>query len=298
MKILFKFLQYIFKFLASIFSKLGAQYTYTKLYKYFMKYKFISIIYKPLKFIFNNIIYFIKLSSAIIAILSLFNISLFYFNFDVIDSIDELINEVINYIKALYKKWFCDEEDEISEPIDFFHYRKNIKVIEKSIQQSSNNSYWILPLMIIGYGTLYYFNPNINLDLIVNHIDAKIPSDFPKTFVAGTFIYKFIIITLSYFTGDNLIPFTGDEGSLSDEDKKNIKEIIRNCTSTYSPTDELNVEERSDFEAYFSKDEDKTPKALSSNLPEGPPHIENPFKKIKIIPYSPTSSEIKIEDWD
>jgi hypothetical protein len=99
MKILLKFLQYIFKFLASMFYKLGAQYTYTKLYKYLMKYKFISIIYKPLKFIFKNIIYFIKLSSAIIAILSLLNISLFYYNLYIID---EAISYINNIIPILY----------------------------------------------------------------------------------------------------------------------------------------------------------------------------------------------------
>lgn len=83
---------------------MDAQYTYTKLYKYLMKYKFISIIYKPLKFIFNNVIYFIKLSSAIIAILSLFNISLFYYNFDIIDEITNYINDIIGYIKKIISR--------------------------------------------------------------------------------------------------------------------------------------------------------------------------------------------------
>lgn len=76
MKLTLKILKFFFKSLATIFSKIGAKYTYTKLFKYLMKYKIISIIYRPLKYIFNNIIYLIKLTSAIIAILSLFNISL------------------------------------------------------------------------------------------------------------------------------------------------------------------------------------------------------------------------------
>jgi hypothetical protein len=46
-----KFIQFLFKFLATIFSKLGAQYTYTKLFKSLMKYKIISILYDLIKFI-------------------------------------------------------------------------------------------------------------------------------------------------------------------------------------------------------------------------------------------------------
>jgi len=130
-----------------------------------MKYKFISILYKPLKFIFNNIIYLIKLSSAIIAILSLFNISLLYYNFDILNEAINLINNVINYIKNLISKWVSnDEDDETSEPVDFLTYRKKIKVIEQNIQHPTNNSYWILPLMIIGYGAIYYYNPHSNLE--------------------------------------------------------------------------------------------------------------------------------------
>jgi hypothetical protein len=309
MKIFFKILQYTFKFLASIFSKLGAQYTYTKLYKYLMRYKLYSIIYKPLKFIFNNIIYLIKLSSAIIAILSLFNISLFYYNFDAIDSINDLINEVINYIKALYKKWISDDEDEeITEPIDFFHYRKDIKVIEKSIQQSSNSSYWILPLMIIGGTVLYFYNPHINLEEIINpaisKIEAKLPENFPITFVTGTFIYKFITISITYITGYKLT----DDDDNSDrpqfnatyrEDLNYLRSFKpKEVNKTYSPTDELSNEEKDEIAAYFSKEEEDTPKASASNLPNCPPYIENPFKKIKIIPYSQNSSEIRIEDWE
>jgi len=306
MKILFKSLQYIFKLLASIFSKMGAQYTYTKLYKYLIRYKFIFIIYKPLKFIFNNIIYFIKLASAIMAILSLFNFSLFYYNFDIIDSINDLINNFINYIKTLYNNWFGNKEYEISEPVEFLSYRKNIKVIDKTIQHPTNNSYWILPLMIVGYGAIYYYNPHINLEEIINPViskfDDKISSDYVTTFVTGTFIYKFITASISYVTGYKLNPFTGDDGSLSDEDRKNIKEIITNYkgASTYSPTENLTAEEKEEYNTLFPKEEDlNTPKATTSKLPSGnPPLNENPFKKIKIIQYSPNSSEIKIEDWE
>ena len=84
MKLFFKkkSLQFLFKFLATIFSKIGANHTYNKLFKYLMSYKIISLIWKPMKFVFTNIIYFIQLGGAIIAILSLFNISLIYLNFE------------------------------------------------------------------------------------------------------------------------------------------------------------------------------------------------------------------------
>jgi hypothetical protein len=87
-----KFFQYIFKFLASIFSKLGAQYSYTKLIRYLMRYKLISILWKPLKYVLSNLIYFIKLAGAIMAILSLFNISLLYYNFDILTEVNDIIN--------------------------------------------------------------------------------------------------------------------------------------------------------------------------------------------------------------
>jgi hypothetical protein len=45
-----------------------------------MKFKFVSLIYKPLKYLFTNFRYFIELASEIIAVFSLFN-------------------KVINYIK-------------------------------------------------------------------------------------------------------------------------------------------------------------------------------------------------------
>jgi predicted PurR-regulated permease PerM len=107
-----------------------------------MKYKFLSIIYKPMKYIFNNIIYLIKLSSTIITILSLFNISSIYYSFDIIEEFTNLIDNIINYIKNLINKWLY-KEDETPEPIEILHYRKEIKVIEKSIQK--------IPKIHIGY---------------------------------------------------------------------------------------------------------------------------------------------------
>jgi len=320
MKILLKLLQYILKFLASILSKLGAQYTYTKLYKRLMKYKFIFIIYKPLMFIFSNIIYFIKLSSVIIAIFSLFNISLFYYNFDVINEVNDLIMSIINWFKALLSKWFSNDEEEISEPVDFFttKKRKEFKVIEKTIQQASNNSYWVLPLMIIGYGALYYYNPHINLELFINPVVSKIedqiPENLPITFITGTFIYKFITVSISYVTGYNFIEHTEDEPKSNEDDTKPIEnydltstarnDFINKDKSRYSPIDSLSLREQAEFEAYFPKIEDdmQTPKASVSKLPETtssentPLMKENPFNKIKIIPYSKESSEIKLEE--
>jgi len=80
MKIILKYIQFTFKFLTSVFYKIGAQHTYNKFFKFFMKYRFFFINYKTLKLIFTNFRDFIELASAIIAVFSLFN-------------------KVINYIK-------------------------------------------------------------------------------------------------------------------------------------------------------------------------------------------------------
>lgn len=212
-------LQFIFKTLAAIFYKIEAQYTYTKLFKYLMKYKFIFLIYKPLKFIFYNLIYFIKLASAIIAILSLFYVSLLYYNFDVINEANDLINEIINWFRKLFYRWFPIEDDEnIPDPVYFFQpkNRKDVKVIKKAVQQSSNN-YWLIPVMLIGYGTVYYFIPNLNLEETINpvisQIESKIPSEYVTTFVTGTFIYKFLAISITYITGYKL---TNDDSNSND----------------------------------------------------------------------------------
>ena len=96
-----KFLQYLLKFIAAIFSKIAAQHTYTKLWKYFMKYKIFFVIYKPLKYLFTNFIYFIKLASAILAIFSLFNLSIIYYDYDILNEINTLVNNIIKYIRLL-----------------------------------------------------------------------------------------------------------------------------------------------------------------------------------------------------
>jgi hypothetical protein len=101
MKIILKFIQFTFKTLAAIFSKIAAKYTYTKLWKYFMKYKILFVIYKPLKYIFTNFLYFIKLASAILAIFSLFNLSIIYYDYDILNEINDLVNKAIRYIRLL-----------------------------------------------------------------------------------------------------------------------------------------------------------------------------------------------------
>jgi hypothetical protein len=138
----------------------------------------------------------------------------------------------------------------------------------------------ILPLIIIGYAIIFVYNPQINLDgilePILNQIEAKLPENFPKTFVAGTFIYKFITVSISYLTGYNLNPFTGDEGSLSDEDRNNIREIINNYKdiSRYSPSESLTAGEIVEYDALFPLEEDlNTPKASTSKLPLGNPPL-------------------------
>lgn len=103
-----------------------------------MKYKFILALFKIIKFISSNIIYCFKVVSAIMVILSIFNISLLYCDFNILDEINNLINQIINYFKNLYLKLFNKDEDvEIDEPIDFFQIKsskKEIKIIEKTVQ--------------------------------------------------------------------------------------------------------------------------------------------------------------------
>lgn len=202
-----------------------------------MRYKFIFLIYKPLKFIFTNLIYFIKLASAIIAILSLFNVSLLYYNFDVINEANDLINQIINWCKSLFSRWFTQEDDEnIPDPVDFFQpkNRKDVKVIKKAVQQSSNN-YWIIPIMIIGYGIICYFNPNFNIEETVNpvisQIESKIPSEYVTTFVTGTFIYKFFAISITYITGykltnDDNQPPKPNDAPTNNEGNSNSEETL------------------------------------------------------------------------
>nr|YP_010134864.1 hypothetical protein KYX09_mgp14 [Xerocomus impolitus]QWM94552.1 hypothetical protein [Xerocomus impolitus]QWM97184.1 hypothetical protein [Xerocomus impolitus]UHB41861.1 hypothetical protein [Xerocomus impolitus] len=291
MKIFLKLLQYIFKSIATIFSKLGAVYTYTRIYKYLMRYKFISLLWKPIKYIFTNIIYFIKLASAIISIFSLFNLSIIYYDFDIMNEINDLINKIINSIKVLYNKWFSNnEEDEISDPVDFLHYKKEIKVIEKVVEQTPNNSYWILPLMGISAIALYYYQPEINLDEYINPILSKIDEIIPvnyTAFVTGMFVYKFIAISFTSIFDINIF----DEA-----DPKSDNSSQASLMGKYFKTESEEPSLLTDEERKALLDPEETPKASSSKLP---PKIENPFKsKGSYKMQNNKPEEIKIENWD
>jgi len=311
MKIILKLVQFLFKIIATIFSKLGATYTYNKLFKRLMRYKIISILYKPLRYLFSNIIFIFKFISAIIAVLSLFNISLLYYNFDPVNESINFISDIIIWIRNYISKWFINEEDdEIPEPLEINkrRSRKEIKIIEKSVQ---SHNYWVIPTMLIGYGLIYYYNPNINLneilDPLIYKIEMNIPDTFPTTFVMGTFIYKFITISITYITGYNL---TNDEpkdnppkenkdesedgpsfltewerNRLSKEQLINYNKIISGKEKVhYSPTDNVSEDEQDIINSLFPKDDEKTPKPSTSQLPEIRPLIpENSFKKTKIL---------------
>ena len=321
MKIILKLVQFLFKFLSSIFSKLGATYTYNKIFKILMKYKIISILYNPLRIIFTNIIFIFKFISAIIAVLSLFNISLLYYNFDPVNESINFISDIIIWIRNYISKWFINEEDdEIPEPLEINkrRSRKEIKIIEKSVQ---SHNYWVIPTMLIGYGLIYYYNPNINLneilDPLIYKIEMNIPDTFPTTFIMGTFIYKFITISITYITGYNLTndenlpkdkPSSEDEpfALLTNRDKENLqnclvmkgdKVLYENKTS--SPTLSLSENEQDDINSLFPKDDEKTPKPSTSQLPEIRPSIgENPFKKTKILEKGVIKAdEVHIEEW-
>ena len=171
-----------------------------------------------------------------------------------------IIYSLLNYVKNLISKYLYNDEDEdISEPKDFLCYRKDIKAIDKNIP---NNSYWIFPLILIGYVGLYYYNPHLNLDEylkpVINQIEDKLPVNFPTTVVTGTFIYKFITASITYITGYDLNIFKGDD-SLNDDDKSNIKEIISNLKGKLkdSSTDLLNTDEREDLEIFFKEIDEK-----------------------------------------
>lgn len=272
-----------------------------------MKYKFISIIYNPLKYLFKNIILFIKLTSAIIAILSLFNVTIIYYNFYIMNDVTSYIIKIINFIKKILSKMFSNEEDdEIAEPKDFLSYRKDIKIVEKTIQ-TSNNSYWILPLMVIGYAAIYYYNPHSILteiiEPIINKYDSKRNFVDPTIFVTGILTYKFITIAITYITGYDLNIFKGNDSP----DNLNLEQNRFKDKNSYSPTDNLSPETTEDLETYFRKIDEKydlndldTPKASTSKLPDikSPPYIENPFNKIKLPQNLILQNKLKIEDWD
>lgn len=200
-----KLLQFFFKTLAYALSKIAAKNTYYKLYKYFMKYKIISILYNPFKIIFNNLIFTLKIIGTILSIFSLFNLSLLHFNYDLIDEIKNYINEIIKWIRNLYSQWFEREEEEIYEPKEFLNFksRKEIKAIEKTIANS--NQYWVIPFIIIGGVALFCFNPDINgiLNPIITKIEDKMPVNYGAV-ISGIFTYKFITFTFSKITGFKL----------------------------------------------------------------------------------------------
>lgn len=166
-----------------------------------MKYKIISILYNPFKIIFNNLIFILKLAGIILSIFSLFNLSLLHFNYDIIEMFNNYINEVVKWIKNLISKWY-DEEEEIYEPREFIYpkSRKEIKIIEKTIQTSSQ--LWAIPFIIIGGVALFCFNPDINgiIEPIINKIEEKMPVNY-GAFVSGIFTYKIITFTFSKITG-------------------------------------------------------------------------------------------------
>jgi len=324
MKLILKFIQFTFKTLASIFSKIGANYTYTKLWKYFMKYKILFIIYKPLKYLFTNFIYFIKLSSAILAIFSLFNLSIIYYDYDILNEINILVNKVIKYIRLLWFKWFSNEDiEDIEDPIDFFQYKKEAKAIDKVVNQSPNNSYWIIPLMLAIPILFYYFNPQTNINEIIEpvinpiieKVEEYLPKEYATVFISGTIIYKFIIISISNITGYDLNIFTDDNPKPDDskftsgivsEYKKDLQELLNKRENNYSPIDKLSSEEKEEYESLFGKEDNlETPKASSSKLPEtisDKPEIlmiENPYKKIgKYDKSIIDSTKVKTEDWN
>ena len=322
MKLILKLLQFTFKFLASLFSKIGAQYTYTKLWKYFMKHKWLYIIYKPLKYLFTNFIYFIKLSSAIIAIFSLFNLSIIYYDYDILNEINTLFNNIIKYLRILYNKWFGIEDiEEIEEPIDFFQYKK--EVIDKVVNQSPNNSYWIIPIMIIIPIVFYYYNPQVNIKEIIepiinpaiSKIEEYLPKEYATVFISGTIIYKFITVSISNITGYDLNIFTDDNpkpdaskfsSGIVSQYKKDLQEFLnKGKIGNYDPVDSLSSEDKAEFESLFPKEEE-TPKASTSKLPESksskselPIIGENPYNKISKYDKSPIDSkQVKIEDWN
>ena len=287
-----------------------------------MKYKIISILYNPLRIIFTNIIFIFKFISAIIAVLSLFNISLLYYNFDPVNESINLISDIINWIRNYISKWFIDEDDDyIPEPLEINKkgYRKEIKTIEKSVQ---SHNYWVIPVMIMFYGFIYYLNPHVNIEdsinPILNQIEDKFPENFPTTFIMGAFIHKLISVVISYCieneltNNDNLPkdkPSSEDGPSfltewernrLSKEQLISYNKIISGKEKVhYSPTDNVSEDEQDIINSLFPKDDEKTPKPSTSQLPEIRPSIgENPFKKTKILEKGVIKAdEVHIEEW-
>jgi hypothetical protein len=77
--------------------------------------------------------------------------------------------------------------------------------------------------MLIGYGTLYYCNPNINLEEtinpLLNKIECKLPANFPTTFIMGSFISKFLAVSITYITGYKL---SREDSNSNDRPSNNV----------------------------------------------------------------------------
>jgi hypothetical protein len=141
--------------------------------------------------------------------------------------------------------------------------------------------------MIISGAALYYYNPQLNLEEfitpVLSNIEDKIPQDYPIIFVTGTFLYKFITLSIKYITR----PKPNEDESKPNEDdnpnlltpsaRKDLEDFINNHKhkSRYSPKNDLNNDEKEDFENFFSEENTDTPKASSSKLPDIP---ENKMK--------------------
>nr|YP_010137132.1 hypothetical protein KYW48_mgp11 [Tylopilus plumbeoviolaceoides]QWM97171.1 hypothetical protein [Tylopilus plumbeoviolaceoides] len=337
MKTFLKIIQYILKFIAYILYKVSAKYTYTKIFKQLMKYKIISLIYKPLKLIFTNFLYLFKLITAIIVVLSLFNVSLIYYNFDIIDEATNIINSIINWFKTLYFTWFPNEDiEDIPEPKDFLINKKESKIIEKSVQHSKNN-YWIIPLIIIGYGAIYYYNPQLmeTLQPILNKTDEILPDKTISISIVGIFIYKGLIFAITHLTGYDLNIFIGDDKPseedltqgienqfrndsdsepllLTDNERRAIEAYQRsikdqweaernNRERSFSPTNNLDTKYLDEIKELFPKEDDlESPKASTSkltNINENRPI--NVSNPIKKVKCRQFDlSSVKFEDWD
>jgi hypothetical protein len=141
--------------------------------------------------------------------------------------------------------------------------------------------------MIITPILYYYFNPQININEIIepiiepitNKIEEYLPKKYFTIFISCTFIHKFIIIGLSYITKEDLNIFTDDNPKPDDskfksgivsEYKKDLHELLnKRERSNYSPTDALSSEEKEEYESLFGKEDNlETPKASTSKLPE------------------------------
>lgn len=160
--------------------------------------------------------------------------------------------------------------------------------------------------MLIGYGALVYFNPQINpevIDPIFEKIEDKLPEGFPITTVSAMFIYKFITVIITYTTGYKFIfdenPRPPEEPTLfTDSERRSLQDfrwgrmykpedIGRPETKTFSPTDDLSEDAQDEVNDLFSISENvETPRINTINLPpinsENRPNLGNsPFSRTR-----------------